>query len=149
MAVERVCVVCLGNICRSPLGEGVLRQAVMTRGLRIRIDSAGTGNWHVGKSPDKRSIAEARRRGVDISKQRARQWTTADFKSYDVILAMDSNNLKNLQALARSAEDADKVKLLLPDGSDVPDPYYGNAEDFAHVYDLVEQAANHWIEQWK
>lgn len=149
MAVERVCVVCLGNICRSPLGEGVLRQAVMTSGLRIRIESAGTGGWHVGKAPDKRSIVEARRRGVDISKQRARQWTASDFKSFDVVLAMDSSNFKDLQELARSAEDAEKVKLFLPDGSDVPDPYYGDASDFARVYDLVEGAANHWIDQWK
>lgn len=149
MAVERVCVVCLGNICRSPLGEGVLRQAVMTSGLRTRVDSAGTGSWHVGKAPDRRSIAEARRRGVDISNQRARQWTVSDFRNFDVILAMDRSNLNDLKALARSAEDAEKVKLFMPDGSDVPDPYYGDAEDFAHVYDLVEEAAQHWIEQWK
>ena len=148
MAVERVCVVCLGNICRSPLGEGVLRQAIMTSGLRIRVDSAGTGGWHAGEAPDKRSIAEARRRGVDISRQRARKWTASDFQKFDVVLAMDSQNMQDLQALARSEEDAAKVKLFLPDGKDVPDPYYGDAKDFAHVYDLVEAATGHWIEEW-
>lgn len=112
------------------------------------MDSAGTGGWHAGEAPDERSIAEARRRGVDISRQRARKWTASDFQKFDVVLAMDSQNMQDLQAMARSEEDAAKVKLFLPDGKDVPDPYYGDAKDFAHVYDLVEAATGHWIEEW-
>jgi protein-tyrosine phosphatase len=140
--------VCLGNICRSPTGEGVMRHLVKEAGLehRFEIDSAGTGSWHIGDSPDRRSVAAAAARGIVIG-GRARQVSGADFDHYDLILAADEYNLRDLQAIAPTDEDEAKVHLLREfdpmstrDDLDVPDPYYGGPSGFDDVIDLVEAA---------
>lgn len=139
--------VCLGNICRSPTAEGVLR-AIAQRdapGLFGSIDSAGTANYHIGEPPDSRSIAAAARRGYDIGGLRARQIDVSDFRRFDLLLAMDRSNLAALGHLAPRAK-ADRAQLFLSYAStagqfDVPDPYYGGPEDFERVIDLCELAA--------
>ena len=143
----RVLFVCLGNICRSPTAEGVLRYKLREGGLadQVEVASAGTGDWHVGKAPDKRSQAAALRRGYDLSAQRARQVTRADFSSYDLILAMDSSNLRNLKAL-QPAKGRAELDLFLcryeSSVDDVPDPYYDGEQGFEQVLDLIEQACD-------
>jgi len=128
--------VCLGNICRSPLAEGIMKHLTGQKGLDWEIDSAGTGNWHIGEAPDSRSIRVARNRGIDISKQVCRLFKTSDFDDFDLILVMDKSNLSNVLAKARNNNDAQKVKLLLND-REVPDPYYSN--NFDQAFDLIEQ----------
>lgn len=128
--------VCLGNICRSPLAEGIMKQQVKEAGLDWEIDSAGTGSWHIGEAPDRRSIREAKTRGVDISQQVCRQFKVQDFDEFDLILVMDKNNLLDVLALARNRQDREKVKLLLGN-QEVPDPYY-NDNHFSPVFDLIE-----------
>jgi protein-tyrosine phosphatase len=141
-----VLLVCLGNICRSPLAEGVFRAVVEARGEagRYRIDSAGTGGWHAGSAPDPRSIAIASRHGIDISGQVCRQVRDADFAEFDLILAMDSSNLSDLIARA-PAGGSDRVHLFmeLAHGrrTDVPDPYYGGPDGFASVYRMIRDAS--------
>ena len=142
----KILMVCLGNICRSPLAHGVMEHLVAQHGLNWEIDSAGTGNWHIGQAPDRRSIREAAKHGVDISKQVCRQIKTADFDRFDVIYVMDKSNLADVLALARNNQDAAKVKLLL-DNKIVPDPYYDDAQ-FAPVYNLIEQGCQHIINQY-
>ncbi len=136
MSKLRVCFVCLGNICRSPLAEGAFRRHVEAAGLgdRFEIDSAGTGRWHVGEPPDPRSVAEAKKNGVDISRQRARQFVAADLQRFDVVCAMDRNNLRDLLALG---EGTAEVAMLLDE--DVPDPYYGRGDGFARVWSMVDR----------
>ncbi|WP_336071010.1 low molecular weight protein-tyrosine-phosphatase [Nitratireductor rhodophyticola] len=138
--------VCLGNICRSPLAEGVFRSAVTERGRHadFMIDSAGTGAWHVGSAPDPRSIEIARRFGVDISMQRARQVNARDFERFDLLLGMDRNNVRTLRERAPEAA-AGKIHLFLnyADGRtlDIPDPYYGGDDGFASVYQTIREAS--------
>lgn len=141
--------VCLGNICRSPLAEGIFREKVKAAGLgdRIRIDSAGTGNWHIGEPPDERAQVCARGRGLDIGALRARQFESADFDRFDRILAMDSKNLVDILHRARGEGDKARVRLMLdyaggPAGKDVPDPYFGGAEGFDHVFELLSHACD-------
>lgn len=139
----RVLFVCLGNICRSPLAEGVFRFLVDQVGLgdRIEVDSAGTGGWHVGEPPDPRSVETARRHGLDISHQRARRLTRADLDRFDYVVAMDGSNLSAIRALARGDHRARVLRLLdaCPDLGvrDVPDPYYGDGDGFERVWRLV------------
>jgi protein-tyrosine phosphatase len=143
----KVLFVCLGNICRSPTAEGVFTKLVRDRGLegRIEIDSAGTGAWHVGESPDKRAQAEARKRGIDISGLRARAVHPSDFTTFDYIVAMDQDNYDDLRA--KCPEDQQHRlhrHLAFAEGvreRSVPDPYYGGVDGFRHVYDLVEAGA--------
>ncbi len=137
--------VCLGNICRSPLAHGIMEQLVENRGLNWSIDSAGTGNWHLGHAPDSRSIAIARKMGVDISQQRARQFEPADFARFDQILVMDEQNLKNVLALAETELDKQKVQLLLGNQA-VPDPYFDDAL-FEPVYQLIEEGCKQYLAQ--
>src|SRR3954471_23362395 len=134
----RVLFVCMGNICRSPTAEGVLRRLVREEGLedRVEIDSAGTGGWHAGAPPDERATEAARRRGLDLAGA-ARQVEPADFERFDLILAMDRDNLAELRRLAPDDEARGKLRLLLGD-RDVPDPYYGGERGFEDVLDLVE-----------
>jgi protein-tyrosine phosphatase len=147
MNKKRVLFVCLGNICRSPTAEGVLR-AIATRefpALPISIDSAGTANYHVGEPPDRRTVAAARRRGYDLSSQRARQLHADDFERFDYVLAMDRANLAELERQRPAAASA-QLGLFLdyaPDSGfeEVPDPYYGGVEDFERVLDLCEAGA--------
>ena len=139
--------VCLGNICRSPTAHGVFEKMVQDAGLqdRIRIDSAGTGAWHVGESPDKRATAAAARRGYPLDHLRARQATAGDFSRFDYVLAMDRGNYRDLENLRQEGSSA-QLQLFLEyaarfDEREVPDPYYGGADGFDHVLDLVEDAA--------
>jgi protein-tyrosine phosphatase len=143
----RILFVCLGNICRSPTAEGVMRALVRDAGLEglIELDSAGTGGWHVGESPDMRATDAARRRGI-VLEGAARQVRGQDFEEFDLILAMDENNLRDLRRLAPDAGTRAKVRLLrefdpaaAPD-LDVPDPYYGGPGGFDEVLDLVQAA---------
>jgi protein-tyrosine phosphatase len=141
--------VCLGNICRSPTAEGVMRKLVAEAGLedRVEIDSAGTGGWHAGATPDERATEAARRRGIPLSGC-ARRVEPADFERFDLIVAMDRENVRDLRAVAPDAEAEEKVRLLrefdpASDGApdlDVPDPYYGGPDGFDEVLDLVEAA---------
>jgi protein-tyrosine phosphatase len=145
----RVLFVCLGNICRSPTAEAVMRHHVATRGLErhVDVDSAGTGAWHTGDRPDERARAEAARRGIAMD-SRARQVHVGDFEHFDLIVAMDRSNLADLRDLAATDEHRSKLRLLrefdpaAAHASDleVPDPYYGGSDGFADVFDLVDAA---------
>jgi protein-tyrosine phosphatase len=135
--------VCLGNICRSPLAEGIMQHLVKQNGLDWEVDSAGTGNWHVGQGPDRRSTRAARDNGIDISQQICRVFKVTDFDSFDHIIVMDKNNLRDVLAQARNDEDRKKVTLLLGD-KPVPDPYYDDAL-FAPVFKLIEQGCIDFI----
>ncbi|MGH8389696.1 MAG: low molecular weight protein-tyrosine-phosphatase [Pseudomonas sp.] len=143
----RVLFVCLGNICRSPTAEGVLRHKLREAGLadQVEVASAGTGDWHVGKAPDKRSQAAAKLRGYDLSAQRAQQVTRADFATYDLILAMDNSNLRHLKAL-QPAKGKAELDLFLrryqSDVDEVPDPYHDGEQGFEQVLDLIERASD-------
>ena len=137
--------VCLGNICRSPLAEGIMRHLVNQQNLNWEIASAGTGNWHIGKAPDNRSIAAAKKLGYDISSQRAQQFNQDMFANFDVILVMDRNNLKDIQSLAKTNEERKKVKLFL-DNDEVTDPYWDNAL-FNPVCLQVEERCKEIIKQ--
>ena len=134
--------VCLGNICRSPLAEGAMRRLAEAESAALEIDSAGTGDWHIGHAPDPRAQAEALRRGLDISMLRARQVTEEDFHRFDHIVAMDAKNLADLLAMQPDGARA-ALSLLLDhaEGGDVPDPYYGGDGGFEHVLDLIEAAS--------
>ncbi|WP_443937041.1 low molecular weight protein-tyrosine-phosphatase [Pedobacter sp. MW01-1-1] len=124
-AQSKILMVCLGNICRSPLAEGIMRELTKKEGLNWDIASAGTGNWHIGKAPDHRSVAAAKALGYDISRQRAQQFTKDMFKQYDLILVMDRNNLHDVQQFAKTTDEYNKVKLFLVD-DEVTDPYWDN-----------------------
>jgi protein-tyrosine phosphatase len=142
-----LCFVCLGNICRSPTAAGVMRHRIREAGLdrHITVESAGTGGWHVGELPDERARAEARRRGIDIDDP-AQQFGTGDFGRFDLVLAMDRENVDDLRRLARSEDDRSKIHLLRdfdpasPRGAAVPDPYYGGPDGFSDVFDQVDAA---------
>jgi protein-tyrosine phosphatase len=145
--MANVLFVCLGNICRSPTADGIFRELVRREKLdqKITVDSAGTGDWHIGKAPDARTIAAAGKRGYDLSVLRARQVSSVDFDKFDYVLAMDNNNLRDLHRL-KPANFAGHLGLFLEFGSrkshrEVPDPYYGGSDGFELVLDLVEEAA--------
>lgn len=148
MNKTRVLFVCLGNICRSPVAHGIFRHLVEQKGDEqlFFIDSAGTGDWHVGQVPDPRSQESAKRNGVDISDLRARQFTGYDFSEFDYIFAMDQSNYNDMLALTEDASKKAKVKLILDydsehsKGSSVPDPYYGKGDGFQTVYQMLHRA---------
>lgn len=148
----RLLFVCLGNICRSPTAEGVMRHKLQLAGLadQVLVDSAGTGAWHVGKAPDPRTRAAAEQRGYLLHELRARQVQAEDFVRFDLILAMDHDNLRELRRL-RQAQGAAELDLFLRRGGlaehEVPDPYYGGADGFERVLDMVELACDRLIEQ--
>ncbi|MDD0975467.1 low molecular weight protein-tyrosine-phosphatase [Pseudomonas fontis] len=150
----RVLFVCLGNICRSPTAEGVLRHQLQAAGLadQVEVASAGTGDWHVGKQPDSRTRRAALLRGYDLSAQRAQQVSRDDFNSYDLILAMDKSNLRDLKALQPSTGKAElDLFLRRYDGAveEMPDPYYGGEQGFERVLDLVEAACERLVIELK
>ena len=150
----KILMVCLGNICRSPIADGLLRRKVIENNLDVEVDSAGTIALHAGSAPDKRMITTANKRGTDISTLRARQFTVSDFDTFDLIFAMDNSNKSNILKLARNSDDEQKVHLLLSaitnrEEANVPDPYYGDMSDFEHVYDLVDDATEVLIEKIK
>jgi protein-tyrosine phosphatase len=140
---RKILFVCLGNICRSPLGEGILRHRAEARGLShlVSTDSAGTGGWHQGEAPDARSIAIGRRQGVDISNLRARKLRHSDFNDFDMIFAMDRSNLRDIVRIAPHDSSAD-IHLFMDfvsgEHRDVPDPYYGEEQDFREVFDMLD-----------
>ena len=148
----RVLFVCLGNICRSPTAEGVMRHRLQQAGLaaQVAVDSAGTAAWHIGKAPDPRTCAAAAQRGYRLHELRARQVQAEDFARFDLILAMDHDNLRELQRLRPDSAGAE-LDLLLRRGGlaehEVPDPYYGGSDGFERVLDLVESACERLIEQ--
>ena len=131
--------VCLGNICRSPLAEGILK----SKTKNLKVDSAGTAGYHIGKKPDIRSIDIAKKHDIDLTSQRARQFSTRDFDDFDKIYVMDNDNYSKIISLARNQEDMDKVDLILneiypKEYKSVPDPYYGGDEGFQNIYNLLE-----------
>jgi protein-tyrosine phosphatase len=139
--------VCTGNICRSPTAEGVFKSLAEKAGLDLRIESAGLGDWHVGQPPDERAQHHAKGRGYDLSAQRARQVRLRDFHDFDLILAMDRGHLRALERMAPPKHRA-KIRLFAAD-RDVPDPYYGGAEGFEQVLDLVEDQCASLLEELK
>lgn len=135
--------VCLGNICRSPLAEGILSSKLNSNS--IFVDSAGTGAYHIGNQPDERSVAVAKNHGIDISKQKARHFQVSDFDIFDVIYVMDENNFQDILSLARNNHDKQKVKMILNEihtnnNKSVPDPYYGGNEGFEKVFKMLDEA---------
>ena len=144
MAVK-ILMVCLGNICRSPLAEGLL--AAKLPKDKFIVDSAGTGNYHIGKQPDPRSVETARKKGLDISYQRARQFSYSDFENFDYIFAMDISNYDTIISLAKTEEQKKKVELILnhlfpDDNVDVPDPYFGLQNGFDMVYEMLDETCD-------
>lgn len=150
MSLTRVLFVCLGNICRSPTAHGTFEKQVIQKGLadRISVDSAGTGDWHIGRAPDSRAQAAALQHGLDISSLRARLVTVQDFQEFDYILAMDEQNLSDLQKMC-PGDFQGHLGLFLTFGShginEVPDPYYGDENSFDYVYTLVESASENLL----
>ncbi|MEJ7876650.1 MAG: low molecular weight protein-tyrosine-phosphatase [Solirubrobacterales bacterium] len=147
----RILFVCLGNICRSPTAEAAMRGLVAEAGLEdeIEIESAGTGDWHVGYPPDERSVAAAAERGVELTGE-ARQVAHGDFEKFDLLIAMDGQNRDDLLGMAQSEADREKVRLLrsYADGDlDVPDPYYGGDDSFGEVVEIVERSCEALLEQ--
>lgn len=147
MATEptKILMVCLGNICRSPLAEGILRSKLPYEDFVV--DSAGTSGYHIGDPPDRRSVEVARKYGLNISHLSGRQFSTRDFDEFDFIYVMDQSNFENVNKLARSKEDLEKVKMILNEiypnqNHDVPDPYYGGAQGFENVYKMLDEACS-------
>jgi protein-tyrosine phosphatase len=141
----KILMVCLGNICRSPLAEGILQQMAREKGLDWIIDSAGTSGYHNGEKPDSRSIEVAKRNGIDINHQRSRQFIKQDFQDNDLILVMDQQNYQNVKALSADPKDREKVQLILNysypnENRGVPDPYYEGGFDY--VFKLLEEACD-------
>jgi len=139
----KILMVCLGNICRSPLAEGILASKLPKD--KFKVDSAGTGPWHVGRSPDDRSIVTAKKNKIDISHQKGRQFAIRDFDTFDYIYVMDNSNYNDVVFLAKSPEQINKVQLILNElfpgeNVDVPDPYYGLPNGFDNVYEMLDQA---------
>ncbi|MBU2951637.1 low molecular weight phosphotyrosine protein phosphatase [Tamlana agarivorans] len=135
--------VCLGNICRSPLAEGILKSKLPSEDFTV--DSAGTASYHIGSAPDRRSIAVAKKHGLNISKLKGRQFVASDFDRFDYIYVMDASNNQNVLDLARNDDDRSKVKFILNEvypneNFDVPDPYYGGDDGFQNVYNILEEA---------
>ena len=147
----KILMVCLGNICRSPLAEGILQSKIMEYDLPWTVDSAGTSGWHDGESPDNRSIIEAEKNGINISSQRSRRLTKQDLDHFDLILAMDQSNYTNIIAFCSSDAQRKKVKKILDytypgENRNVPDPYYEN--NFDVVFEMLDSALDHMIEEY-
>lgn len=142
----KILMVCLGNICRSPLAHGIMENLVKEKGLDWEVDSAGTGDWHIGSPPDKRSIAVARLYGVNIATQCCRLFSVEDFDAFDRIFVMDNMNLRDVLKQARNEHDREKVKLLLATET-VPDPYHDGDDQFDVVYKMVEKGCRRIVEE--
>ncbi len=145
MKQYKILMVCLGNICRSPLAEGILKSKIDPE--KVEVESAGTGHWHVGNPPDERSISIGKKYNIDITEQRGRQFTVKDFDEFDLIYVMDNSNKDNVLALAKNEDQKSKVKLILdeifPDENvDVPDPYYGGTLGFESVFKMLDEACD-------
>lgn len=149
----RILMVCLGNICRSPLAEGILQQKAFEKRLNWTVESAGTGNWHVGEPPHHLSQKVAKLNGVDISRQRARQFRKDDFEQFDFIYVMDSSNYTDVKRMAANSFDEHKIDLLLNElyageNRAVPDPWFGEEEGYHAVFELIDRACDKIIEKF-
>lgn len=145
MPKTKILMVCLGNICRSTLAQGILMSKL--DGAKFEIDSAGTGDWHVGDPPDSRSIRVGRDHSIDISRQKGRQIHPSDFETFDHIFVMDKSNYKDVMAMADGSVQKEKIKLILDtifpnENVEVPDPYHGTLEDFEKVYQMLDKACD-------
>lgn len=143
MSMKKILMVCLGNICRSPLAEGILQSKLSSE--NFIVDSAGTSGYHVGELPDSRSIEVARKYGIDIINQRSRKFVKADFDNFDMIFAMDQSNYGDIVAMSENEEQHEKVKMILNElhpneNRSVPDPYYGGDQGFENVYKMLDEA---------
>lgn len=146
--MQKILMVCLGNICRSPLAEGIMLKLIKENNINMRVDSAGTSDYHVDEAPDKRTIANAAKHNVDLKPLRARQFKASDFDKFDKIYVMDKGNMANVLALATNEEHKAKVNLLLNASNpgmnlEVPDPYFGGEEGFEDVFQMVYKACQH------
>jgi protein-tyrosine phosphatase len=149
----KILMVCLGNICRSPLAEGIARHLISSRNLSWEVDSAGTIDWHQGNPPDRRSIESARRIGIDISNQRSRKINVQDLEDFDLILAMDAQNYQDVQKLNHHLA-KDKLHLIMNflypgENRPVPDPYYGNQDDFDQINSMLMEACSAMLDQYQ
>ena len=145
----KILMVCLGNICRSPLAEGIL--SLKGKHLNLEVDSAGTAAYHIGKQPDIRSIEIANKYNIDLNQQRARQFSRADFDKFDIIYAMDTNNYAHLISLASTETERDKIRMILNEINpkayqSVPDPYYGEENGFQEIYNMLDKACDKIIQ---
>jgi protein-tyrosine phosphatase len=145
----KILMVCLGNICRSPLAEGIL--SIKGKHLNLEVDSAGTAAYHIGKQPDIRSIEIANKYTIDLNQQRARQFSRADFDKFDIIYAMDTNNYAHLISLASNETERNKIRMILNEINpkayqSVPDPYYGGENGFQDIYNILDKACNKIIQ---
>lgn len=143
----KILMVCLGNICRSPLADGLLRDKVKSQNLDVIVDSAGTSNYHAGEAPDTRMRATAKKKGISIDELRARQFIKEDFSEFDLIFVMDKSNYSNVIALAETENEKSKVHLILNESHpnqnlEVPDPYFGGEQGFLEVYNLLDEATD-------
>lgn len=150
--MKKILMVCLGNICRSPLAEGILQSKLDAN--FFSVDSAGTAAYHIGELPDQRSIAIAKKHGIDISNQRARKFDVKDFIEFDVIYAMDKENYQNICSLAKKDAEIHKVKMILNEVNpsqniSVPDPYYGGVKGFQNIYQLLDEACEKISKNYK
>ena len=148
--MTRVLMVCLGNICRSPLAEGILKAKTFLKD--VIVDSAGTSSYHIGNPPDKRSVEIAKKNNIDITEQRGRKFIVSDFDNFDIIYAMDSSNYRNILSLARNENDKQKVRIILNElfpneNLDVPDPYNGGEHGFKVVYDMLNEACDEIVKK--
>ncbi len=148
----KILMVCLGNICRSPLAEGIMKAKAIQYQFDFEVDSAGTAAYHVGELPDERSIAVAKKYGIDLTDQRARQFTKSDFTNFDIIFAMDQSNYDNILSLATDSSERNKVHLILNESHpnqnlEVPDPYYGGDQGFENVFSLLDNACEVFIKK--
>ncbi|MES2568211.1 MAG: low molecular weight protein-tyrosine-phosphatase [Bacteroidota bacterium] len=146
--MQKILMVCLGNICRSPLAEGIMLKLIKENNINMRVDSAGTSNYHVDEAPDKRTIANAAKHLVDLKPLRARQFKVSDFEKFDKIYVMDKSNLANVLALASSESHKQKIDLLLNasnpgENKEVPDPYFGGEQGFEDVFQMIYKACQH------
>ena len=154
MKAEKILMVCLGNICRSPMADGLLRKKVKENNLSVEVDSAGTGDWHVGEAPDPRMRETAKKFGTPIDELRGRQFKVSDFDKFDLIYVMDKSNYQNVLKLARNDEDKSKVDMILNEitpgeNAEVPDPYFGGDQGFIDVYNMLDKATDNIIEKLK